>query len=79
MADVTRFAQTSVSLRLWGVVGGLAVISEGVSRAGADRGRIEAEMMERIEQRSEGEKLQELMEEEGLTQRELAERAGVDD
>ena len=36
-------------------------------------------MMERIEQRLEGEKLQELMEEEGLTQRELAERAGVDD
>ena len=36
-------------------------------------------MMERIEQRLEGEKLQELMEDEGLTQRELAERAGVDD
>ena len=36
-------------------------------------------MMERIEQRLEGEKLQQLMEDEGLTQRELAERAGVDD
>lgn len=36
-------------------------------------------MMERIEQRLEGERLQRLMEDEGLTQRELAERAGVDD
>lgn len=45
----------------------------------ASEGRMEAEMMERIEQRLEGEKLQELMAEEGLSQRELAERAGVDD
>ncbi|MDN5696840.1 MAG: helix-turn-helix domain-containing protein [Rubrobacter sp.] len=36
-------------------------------------------MMERIDQRLEGEKLQELMEEAELSQRELAERAGVDD